>query len=401
MGEFAGALQNLVVVVAEQTAAQHEQIKIMEGGEPAPILSVEQAVVKSVIEPVRRDHLHFTDEQETIDEMQLQDKEDGKHISGRRLKTWGAVLAGVLTLLVVFTVIVPGVEKNRVEVEISSNTEQAAVVLQTSTALGKAGATGSLISTPQVTPTSGLGSKMVRDKDGMTMVYVPAGEFKMGSNDGWDYEKPVHLVYLDTFWIDQTEVTNAMYAHCVADGICDQPPSSDPYFGKPYFDNYPVTYVTWFDAETYCSWVGGQLPTEAQWEKAARGKEGRTYPWGEEPPDGKLANFADKNTSYDWSDKAVNDGYAESAPVGSYPAGASPYGALDLAGNLWEWVADWYDAAYYVSSPNINPQGPTSGLSRVLRGGSWWVNDTYLRSSDRLRDNPGNWDIDYGFRCVQ
>ncbi|HQP09372.1 MAG TPA: bifunctional serine/threonine-protein kinase/formylglycine-generating enzyme family protein [Anaerolineaceae bacterium] len=401
MGEFAGALQKLAGLEILRTAVYLEQSKEGVRGEQGQEPKAKLAVVKPAVEPVKLDHQHIMEEQETIDEIPLQGKENGKNIYSKWLPAWLAVLGSVFTLLLVFAVIVPSVEKNRLEGTTISKTDQAAVVLQTNTAQVKELATGSWTLAPAVTPTLGIGSTLVREKDGMKMVYVPAGEFTMGSNDGWDYEKPVHMVYLDAFWIDQTEVTNAKYAQCVADGACDQPSSSDPYFGKPYFDNYPVTYVNWFDAETYCAWVGGQLPTEAQWEKAARGKEGRTYPWGEEPPDGKLANFADKNTSYDWSDKAVNDGYAESAPVGSYPAGASPYGVLDMAGNLWEWVTDWYDAAYYVSSPNINPQGPTSGLSRVLRGGSWWVNGNYLRSSDRLRDNPGNWDIDYGFRCVQ
>ena len=250
-----------------------------------------------------------------------------------------------------------------------------------------------------------IGSTMVSPKDGMTMVYVPAGEFLMGSPEGVgeDEEHPQHTVYLDACWIDQTEVTNAMYARCVADGGCTEPRSResytrDSYYGNPDYDEYPVISVTWHQAEAYCQWAGRELPTEAQWEKAARGTDGRTYPWGNEPPAGNLVNFADKNTDYDWSNKAIDDGYEDTAPVGTYPDGASTYSALDMAGNVLEWVADWYGD--YPSGSVSNPTGPTIGESRVLRGGSWNNLVSDIRSAFRSRSVPGDASgINFGFRC--
>ena len=252
--------------------------------------------------------------------------------------------------------------------------------------------------TPTPKPKLGIGSTRTNEKDGMEMVYVPAGEFIMGSTR-YDDEKPVHTVYLDAFWVDKTEVTNAMYQECVAAGACQ--PNED--YGADFNDpNQPVVGVDWNDAKAYCQWAGKRLPTEAEWEKAARGTDGRTYPWGDgwDVRTTKRLNFADKNTDFDWSDKEADDGYEYTAPVGSYSDGASPYGALDMAGNVWEWVADWYDADYYANSPSRNPAGSDSGDSRVLRGGSWNLSQYVVRSAFRNGSSPDLRYYNVGFRCA-
>ena len=192
------------------------------------------------------------------------------------------------------------------------------------------------------------------------MVTVPAGDFTMGSND--DDSKPAHQVYLNAFSIDKYEVTNAQYKQCVDAGKCSPPAKSESrtrnwYYGVPKYNNYPVIYVSWDDAKRYCAWAGKRLPTEAEWEKAARGTDGRIYPWGNSFDARKL------NSS--------EGGKGDTTAVGSYPDGASPYGALDMAGNVSEWVADRYDENYYANSPRNNPPGPSSGLGHVQRGGDW------------------------------
>lgn len=255
---------------------------------------------------------------------------------------------------------------------------------------------------PSFTQTPGIGSTMIGE-DGMTLVFVPAGEFIMGSNEETD-EQPIHQVYLDAYWIDQTEVTNAMYAKCVDAHQCNPPSNSSSYthpsyFGNSEFDNYPVLYVSWDDAVTYCEYVGRRLPTEAEWEKAARGEDGNIYPWGN-VFDGDVLNFCDTNCSSDWADTTTNDGYEDVAPVGNYIDGVSIYGVFDMAGNVEEWVEDWFDENYYQSSPSSNPLGPASGQFRVSRGGSSEEGSDTVRSADRNWDNPLFTFNSTGFRCA-
>jgi len=264
---------------------------------------------------------------------------------------------------------------------------------------------GNFAPPPEPTSSLGTGSTYAREQDGMEMVYVPEGSFEMGSSAGYDDEKPVHNVFLDAFFIDKYEVSNAQYSICVKSGICNAPidissSTRDVYYSKPGYADYPVINVNWFEAKNYCDWVGGRLPTEAEWEKAARGTDGRTYPWGEEI-DGSKANFCDNNCELEHKDISINDGYADTAPVGSYPEGASPYGALDMAGNVWEWVADWFQEDYYSNSPVSNPPGPTSGDNKVLRGGRWGSKMEYLRAAFRKDGvKPSSLDPGIGFRCV-
>ena len=243
------------------------------------------------------------------------------------------------------------------------------------------------------TPTPAIGSTMVSKKDGMILVFVPAGEFTMGSDSGEQDEMPAHTVSLDAFWIDQTEVTNAMYAKCVADGAACVPPSAersdkrDNYYGISEFDNYPVVYVNWDQAKVYCLWAERRLPTEAEWEKAARGTDGRIYPWGNESPNANFLNY-----------KAVVGDVTEG---GKYPSGASIYGAYDMAGNVLEWVNDWYGETYYKDSPASNPLGPDIDVFRVYRGGSWNSDSNSVRSAYRYGSGPSGTSDELGFRCTR
>jgi formylglycine-generating enzyme required for sulfatase activity/tRNA A-37 threonylcarbamoyl transferase component Bud32 len=258
--------------------------------------------------------------------------------------------------------------------------------------------------TPAAPPAdASLGDTWTRPADGMVMVYVPAGEFEMGSTEGDANEQPVHTVLLDGFWIDRTEVTNAQYLRCVEAGGCSPPPESssatrDSYYGNSTYDNYPVTKVHWHLAADYCAWAGARLPTEAQWEYAARGPEGRVFPWGDEF-DGTRLNYCDANCPREYADETVDDGYAaDTAPVGSYPGGASWCGALDMAGNVWEWVADSYGD--YPSGRQVNPTGPSSGEVLVLRGGSWFNAQFNARCAFRF-DLLNQRSPTMGIRCAR
>jgi formylglycine-generating enzyme required for sulfatase activity len=234
-------------------------------------------------------------------------------------------------------------------------------------------------------------------------VYIPAGTFLMGcdvdhSAGYWCYEDelPLHTVYLDAYWVDTTEVTNARYAQYVAAGSCTPPSVVSSAQRQHYYDdlqyaNYPVIYVSWVKAQAFCTWAGGGLPTEAQWERTARGSaDTRPYPWGDQFPDCTLANFLQR------TGLCVGD----TIEVGNYPNGASPTGALDMAGNVLEWVYDYYATNYYSISPLENPTGPIYGESRVFRGGSFLNDANRLRVSYRSGDFGGYAAADLGFRCV-
>jgi formylglycine-generating enzyme required for sulfatase activity len=259
------------------------------------------------------------------------------------------------------------------------------------------------------------GATRIRPADGMVMVYVPAGEFEMGSDDdeldyalelcnecfgdcqpGWfEDEQPAHTVALDGFWIDQTEVTNAQYRQCVEAGACEPPACWDN--SDCNAPNQPVVCVNWYQAQAYCEWVGGRLPTDAEWEYAACGSEGSRYPWGDEF-DGTQCNYCDANCKLDHRDETLDDGYAYTARVGSYPAGASWCGAQDMGGNAWEWVADWYGD--YPSGRQVNPTGPSTGTYRVRRGGSWSSDRGDARCTCRVGDRPSEFGRGLGFRVV-
>ncbi len=231
-------------------------------------------------------------------------------------------------------------------------------------------------------------------EDAEEIVFVPAGPFLMGSDPSrdpyfWGAESPEHTVQVDAFWIYRTEVTQAMYSKCVAEHACGLPDrSNDPVgqqYGNPRFSDYPVVLVTWNDADAYCRWAGARLPSEAEWEKAARGTDGRLFPWGSDATADGRANYLSSSPS----------------AVGSYSAGASPYGALDMAGNVLEWVNDYFQSAYYQVSPLDNPRGPASGTRRVIRGGAFNQEEVAgLRTVARASLKPGDTYTSVGFRCA-
>lgn len=235
-----------------------------------------------------------------------------------------------------------------------------------------------------------------REAKGVKMAFIPAGEFQMGSEDGDNDEKPAHMVYLDAFYIDVYEVTNASYSECVQAGGCTPPDdlssyTRSSYYGNVEYANYPVVNVTWVQAQAYCTWRGDgfRLPTEAEWEKAARGGlVGKHYPWGDERP-----NCARANYWYSDDKGCVGD----TSLVGSYEPNG--YGLYDMAGNVWEWVGDWYLADYYSSLAQWrNPFGPAAGWYRVARGGAWDGSIGHLRTTFRLRRSPSGNDSFLGFR---
>ncbi len=290
------------------------------------------------------------------------------------------------------------------------------------------------------------GQVWVSPIDGAEMVYVSAGEFTMGLSDAqlnsalvlcsedfgncernvFEDEQPQHAVYVNAFYIDKTEVTNERFARFVAEtdyrteaerqgwgwvwkGLSEGEKVKGADWRHPHGPgsniedkmDYPAVLISWNDADAYCQWAGKRLPTEAEWEKAARGTDMRIFPWGDTLTEGNRANFCDARCTYDWRYAGADDGYEWTAPVGSYPAGVSPYGVLDMAGNVWEWVADWYDPGYYSQSSWSNPSGPDYGGKRVLRGGSWFNIRLDLRCTSRHGTSPNLTFNDIGFRCAQ
>jgi formylglycine-generating enzyme required for sulfatase activity len=232
--------------------------------------------------------------------------------------------------------------------------------------------------TPSPTPTLGIGSTQVSENDGMTLLYVLEGEFTMGEGD------EIHQVDLPAFWIDQTEVTNVMYAKCVDAGKCASPSKTDRFSNSSYA-NHPVVYVDWNMANAYCSWAERRLPTEAEWEKSARGTDGRIYPWGNYGPNDTLLNY--------------NENIGGTTEVGKYPSGKSIYEAYDMAGNVWEWVGSLYKP--YPYDANDGREDMTSTDGRVWRGGSWYDLFDSVRSAVRNWSGPRFTDYYLGFRCAR
>lgn len=242
---------------------------------------------------------------------------------------------------------------------------------------------------------------MLKGKDGAPMILIPAGPFLMGSNDGLPNERPEHTVTLNAFYIDQFEVTAGRYQKFIESAKHDLPPTWDDEAAHAMGD-LPAVGMSWMDAAAYCKWAGRRLPTEAEWEKAARGTDGRRYPWGHMQPFVDIANY---NRGV-WVSEAitlvpVNSGLeGMSVRHGLKEGGKSPYGLFHMAGNAAEWVADWYERDFYQKSPDKNPIGPASGEKRVMRGGSWADLPTALRVTARFSAEPDFEERTIGFRCA-
>jgi formylglycine-generating enzyme required for sulfatase activity len=261
------------------------------------------------------------------------------------------------------------------------------------------------LSAPTLTPsivTDGEGILLA----GVSMVYVPGGTFLMGS----ETTGPAHQVALSPYYIDKYEVTNARWAACVEAGACNAPASTRAYDGSQYYgveayDSYPVIFVNWYNADSYCRWRGARLPSEAEWEMAARWDAntgvGTLYPWGDEWDPARLNYCSGSCPLGEPSVSSYDDGWPQTAPVGTFANGVSPVGAFDMGGNVAEWVADWYSAGYYAVSPADNPTGPDSGTLRVVRGGSWGLAAPGLLTATlRSSFTPVSQNAGLGFRCA-
>lgn len=227
----------------------------------------------------------------------------------------------------------------------------------------------------------------INPHDKLPLIEIPEGSFLMGSSkDPHSANYPEHLIKLSNFYIDKFEVTNRAYRICVFHDGCELPVKGNPFYNNPLFLDYPVVYIDWGQAKAYCKWSGGSLPSEAEWEKAARGERGNLWPWGKEAPSQERANFGDMIGTL--------------VSAYTYPDGESQYGVVNMAGNVREWVADMFNPTYYKRSPSKNPTGPNNGDNRSLRGGSFLDDANQISSYNRFQHEPGSAGINRGFRCV-
>ncbi len=311
------------------------------------------------------------------------------------------ILALVLLIGGIFTLSGLNADDEAAQAEATATLESAIVAALTSIA-----PTPSPLPAPTLPPTPSP-EPLITDT-GARMVFMPGGLFRMGTDEGEADERPSHLVRMNPFFIDETEVTNGQYAQCVAAGVCAPPGSNTApflpaYYGDPNYDDYPVIQVSWYDAEMFCDWRGGRLPSEAEWEMAAGFDPDQAivlrYPWGD-AFDGTKVNFCDANCTREARDTSVDDGYKGIAPVGSFGNGRSPIGTYDMAGNVMEWVSDWYDPRYYESTTDTNPLGPPDGDFKAIRGGSWLSPADDLRVVTRSSYDPTVKRDNLGFRCA-
>jgi formylglycine-generating enzyme required for sulfatase activity/serine/threonine protein kinase len=257
--------------------------------------------------------------------------------------------------------------------------------------------------TPAPTP-----APLIDEQTGARMIFIPGGIFRMGNDEGENDERPSRVIRLDPYYMDETEVTNGQYAVCVEQGGCRPPSIANPtyhsaYYGSAAFENYPVVYVTWQQANNFCQWRQARLPSEAEWERAASfdpvQMQKYRYPWGD-TFDGSVTNFCDRNCPRDDRNVTFNDGHKDTAPVASFADGRTPLGLFDMAGNVMEWVSDWYDRRYYESGTATNPLGPLDGQVKVIRGGSYLSSEKEVTTTRRLRYDPAGALGTLGFRCA-
>ncbi len=313
-------------------------------------------------------------------------------------------LAILLFLLLTATVVVSQVDLTRIgvtEAEATATTESQLIAALTAVA-------PTFTPTPDPTSLPTATPAPLITETGARMLFMPSSSFRMGDDEGEANEGPSHVVRLDPYYIDETEVTNAQYQLCVDAGACQPPDSPNAtfhpaYYGSSAYADFPVIFVSWYKAQAFCEWRGARLPSEAEWERAAGFDPVQAvkyrYPWGDEF-DGANLNYCDANCSQAQRDAEVDDGHRDTAPVGSYPAGRSPIGTMDMLGNVMEWVSDWYDARYYQAGPESNPLGPPEGEFKVLRGGSWLSGLDDLGVSRRTFYDPRVTRANIGFRCA-
>lgn len=262
--------------------------------------------------------------------------------------------------------------------------------------------------TSQPTPLPSPTPEPLLSETGSRMLFMPGGLFRLGNDQGESDQQPSRMVSLEPFYIDETEVTNGAYTQCVSAGACEPPATNrasfyPDYYGNPEYNDYPVLFVNWYQAQDFCEWRGDRLPSEAEWERAAgfdpeQGVKS-TYPWGDSF-EGSRVNYCDTNCFRGDRDAAYDDGYSDTAPVGTYPEGRSPIGAYEMLGNVMEWTNDWYNRNYYTVAPDTNPLGPLEGFTKSVRGGSWLSARDELSVTARTFYDPNEVRANIGFRCA-
>jgi len=317
-----------------------------------------------------------------------------------RRTTWA--LLALLLLVIGVGVVVSLVNLNAADDTIGEDEATATIESAVVAALTAIAPTPSPLPRPTELPTPT--PQPLITETGSRMLYVPPGTFRMGDDEGERDERPSRMVQIDAFFIDETEVTVGQYAQCVDAGACREPRvSSENYYGNPSFVDYPVIFVNWYDAETFCEWRDARLPSEAEWEMAASFDAVEAvrfrFPWGDAFEGTKL-NFCDANCTHNSRDPNYDDGYRYAAPVGTYPDGRSPIGAYDMAGNVVEWIRDWYGFGFYREGEDTNPFGPAEGEFKVVRGGSWLATADEVENSARGSFDPLVAQANVGFRCA-